>query len=220
MSDSPSVPPARDQISTGIRAVLSHPAIYELWSALVGGERARTAIIAEHVRPAPGDEILDLGCGPGELFTHLPDGVRYTGVDISPQYIARARERYGDRATFEVADASQLALSGRRFHIVMAIALLHHLDDGQAEALLREVAVLLEPSGRFIAVDPVRTPRQNPIARATIDRDRGQHVRDAEGYARLAGPAFGSVRTVVRHDLLRIPYSHCILECAGPVSGG
>lgn len=204
-----------NEVSTGLRAVLAHPSVYELWSRVVGGQRARTKIVAEHVRPAPGDEILDLGCGPGELLTHIPEAVRYTGVDINPQYIARARERHGARATFHVGDASRLALLDDRFDLVLAIAVLHHLDDEQSERLIRDAGTLLKPSGRFVALDAVYTERQNPIARAIIDRDRGRHVRDAEGYARLARATFESVQTVVRHDLLRIPYDHCILECAG-----
>lgn len=207
--------PARvNEVSTGLRAVLARPAIYELWSQLVGGERARARIVAEHVRPSPGDEILDLGCGPGELVSHIPEGVRYTGVDISPQYIARAQERHGARATFHVGDASRLALLDGRFDLVLAIAVLHHLDDEQSTRLMRDAGMLLKPSGRFVSLDGVYTERQNPVARAIIDRDRGRHVRDADGYARLAQGTFESVRTVVRHDLLRIPYDHCILECA------
>jgi SAM-dependent methyltransferase len=204
-----------NEVSTGLRAVLSHPSIYELWSRLVGGVRARTKIVAEHVRPAPGDEILDLGCGPGELLAHIPADVQYTGVDLNPLYIARARERYGARAVFHVGDASRLALQDHRYDLVLAIAVLHHLDDEQAARLIRDAGALLKQSGRFVSLDAVYTQRQNPIARAIIDRDRGRHVRDAEGYAGLARSTFESVQTVVRHDLLRMPYDHCILECAG-----
>ena len=204
-----------NEVSTGLRAILAHPAVYELWSQLVGGQRARTKIVAEHVRPAPGDEILDLGCGPGELLAHIPAGVQYTGVDLNALYIARARERYGSRAVFHVGDASRLGLQEHRYDLVLAIAVLHHLDDEQAARLMRDAGALLKQSGRFVSLDAVYTQRQNPIARAIIDRDRGRHVRDAERYAGLARSTFESVQTVVRHDLLRIPYDHCILECAG-----
>jgi ubiquinone/menaquinone biosynthesis C-methylase UbiE len=159
-----------NEVSTGLRAILAHPSIYELWSQLVGGQRARTKIVAEHVRPATGDEILDLGCGPGELLTHIPEEVQYTGIDINPQYIARARERHGTRATFHVGDASRLALLDERFDLVLAIAVLHHLDDEQSERLMRDAGTLLKSSGRFVSLDAVYTeaPRdQRPRPRSS-----------------------------------------------------
>lgn len=206
-----------NEVATGVRAVLANPSVYELWSSLVGGKKARRTIVAEHLRPDAGDELLDLGCGPAELLAHLPDGTRYSGIDISPEYIARAHERHGTRGRFEVADASQLALGTRRFDLVFAVGLLHHLDDAQAVRLMRDVAALLTSTGRFVSVDPVYTDRQNPFARAVIRRDRGRHVRTVAQYEGLARSGFASVRTVVRTDLLRIPYTHCVMQ-AGTTS--
>jgi hypothetical protein len=68
----------------------------------------------------------------------------------------------------------------------------------------------------MVTVDPVFEPGQHRIARTVISRDRGQHVRTKERYAELARTAFGEVGVTVRHDLLRFPYSHCILECRTP----
>ena len=64
--------------------------------------------------------------------------------------------------------------------------------------------------------DPCLMPGQSRIARAVIQRDRGMNVRSPEGYRALAEPYFGEVRADVRHDLLRIPYSHALLTCAEP----
>jgi cyclopropane fatty-acyl-phospholipid synthase-like methyltransferase len=207
------------QVTSGVRAILSRPAIYELWSDLVGGERARRIVADEYVRADDGDRVLDIGCGPGELLGALADGVAYTGVDLSPSYIASARRRFGARGTFRVGDAGELQTGGERFDIVLAIALIHHLDDTQSRHLFATAAAALAPGGRFVTLDCVRVPRQNPVARAIIDRDRGQHVRTAGGYEDLARESFGDVHSVVRHDMLRIPYTHCILECSAPVAG-
>jgi cyclopropane fatty-acyl-phospholipid synthase-like methyltransferase len=207
------------QVTSGVRAVLSRPAVYELWSGLVGGERARRVVANEYVRADDGDRVLDIGCGPAELLGELAEGVDYTGVDLSPSYIASARQRFGARGTFRVGDAGELQTDGTRFDIVLAIALIHHLDDAETRHLFATAAAMLAPEGRFVTLDCVHVPRQNPVARAIIDRDRGQHVRTAGGYEALAREAFSDVRSVVRHDMLRIPYTHCILECRAPVVG-
>ena len=44
-------------------------------------------------------------------------------------------------------------------------------------------------------------------------RDRGANIRTEDGYRKLALESFGSVEMRVRTDLLRIPYSHLLIEC-------
>jgi SAM-dependent methyltransferase len=202
------------ETTRGVRSVLARPAVYELWSRLVGAEHAWFTFIEDYVRPQPGDRILDLGCGPGQLLALLPKGVTYLGIDISPQYIARARQRFGAQARFEVGDATKFDAEASRFKLVLAYGVLHHLDDTQTLGLFESAARALESTGRLVTVDPVYAPDQSRAARAIISRDRGQHVRTRDEYARLARDRFSGVTDVVRHDFLRIPYSHCILECS------
>jgi SAM-dependent methyltransferase len=205
------------QVTTGIRSVLSHPAVYQSFAWLVGGEKARAALIREYIRPQPGTRMLDIGCGPGEMFAHMP-ALEYTGLDISEPYIEHARERFGDRADFRVASGDSLPSDLEGFDLAIAIAVLHHLDDDQARSLLAGAAAALGPDGRFVAIDCVFAPGQSRAARAVISRDRGQHVRDEPGYVALAETAFGTVRATRRDDLLRIPYTHLILECSAPLT--
>jgi SAM-dependent methyltransferase len=203
------------EVTTGIRSVLSHARIFEAFSRLVGRERARDAIIHDHLRPQAGTRMLDIGCGTGDMFAHMPP-LEYTGLDINERYIEHARERFGSRADFRVASGAGLPSDLSGFDVAMAIAVLHHLDDDEARSLLAGAAAALAPGGRFVSVDPLLAPGQSRAARAVISRDRGQHVRDAAAYAALAETAFGSVRARRRDDLLRIPYTHLVLECSEP----
>src|SRR4051794_10824886 len=116
------------QVTTGIRSILSHPAIYETFAWLVGGKRARAILISDYIRPRAGIRMLDIGCGPGEMFAHMPS-LEYTGLDISAPYIEHARERFGDRADFRVASGDALPSDLRGYDLAVAIAVLHHLDD-------------------------------------------------------------------------------------------
>ena len=53
----------------------------------------------------PGDEVLDLACGDGGLGDVLLDrGLRYRGVDSTPEMAAQARRRLGDRAAVDLGD--------------------------------------------------------------------------------------------------------------------
>jgi len=54
---------------------------------------------------APGDEVLDLACGDGGLGEALlARGLRYRGVDTTPEMVEAARRRLGDRAVVTEAD--------------------------------------------------------------------------------------------------------------------
>jgi len=201
------------ETTTGVRAILSSPRVYELWATLIGGEQQRRTLTRDHFKTQPGERVLDIGCGPAELLPHL-GAVEYTGIDISPSYIAAAKSRFsGD---FRVGDATRIDEDLRDFDVVLSFGVLHHIDDAGVERMFAGAARALKPSGRMVTVDPVFEPGQHRIARAVISRDRGQHVRSKERYAELARTAFGDVEWTVRHDLLRFPYSHCILECRTP----
>jgi SAM-dependent methyltransferase len=52
-----------------------------------------------------GDEVLDLACGDGGLGEALLElGLRYRGVDSTPEMVAAARARLGDRAPVDKGD--------------------------------------------------------------------------------------------------------------------
>lgn len=203
------------ETTTGVRAMLSHPVVYELWSQLVGARRARNILVSDYVRPGPGDRVLDLGCGPGELLPHLGDAT-YVGVDFSGEYIRRARTRFGNRAQLRVGDVTALEPDLEGFDLVIAFGVVHHLDDDGARALFAGAARALKPAGRCVTVDPTFVDGQRRAALAIIARDRGQHVRTPAQYVKLAAADFPSVAGAVRHDLLRMPYSHCVLDCGSP----
>jgi SAM-dependent methyltransferase len=53
----------------------------------------------------PRDEVLDLACGDGGLGRPLlARGLRYRGVDATPEMVAQARQRLGDDAAIDLGD--------------------------------------------------------------------------------------------------------------------
>lgn len=198
-----------------LRSLLSWPSVYAFWSRLVGGDRAHAELVQHYLRVNPGDTLLDIGCGPAAILASLPQDISYVGFDPSAAYIARAQALFGERATFFCGSISNPPeLPSNHFDIAMALGVLHHLDDSQAEQLVALAHDVLAPGGRFISFDPVLdVPGQSRIARWTILQDRGHHVRREAEYLILAKKYFAEVRSSVRHDFIRIPYTHLLLEC-------
>lgn len=204
------------QITSGLRAALSLPSVYDFVQNLVGARRARIELVRDYLRPQPCQTLVDVGCGTGEMLDALPGDIRYIGFDLSPRYIDSARQRYGARARFECMDVAQAAtLDVGNADLALAFGLLRHLEDDEVRALLGVLCGLLAPGGRVITIDPTLTLGQHPIAAFVARRDRGRNVRSPEGYRALAEGVFEHVEAEVRHDLLRIPYSHCILQMRG-----
>lgn len=202
------------QITNGIRGILSNPAVYDFVQSALGANRARKLLMHDYIHPAPGDQLLDIGCGTGELVSYLPANVHYLGFDLSQDYINSARERYGDRGRFECSDVADFKpVDLPAADIVLAIGVLHHLDDGQADRLFQAARDRLRPGGRFISIDGTLVEGQSRIARALILRDRGQNIRSPNSYQALAASKFSTITCTVRHDLLHVPYTHCILQC-------
>lgn len=76
----------------------------------------------------------------------------------------------------------------------------------------------LRPGGRLITVDGVFMAGQSPCAKWIIASDRGQFVRTKDGYLDLIKQVFQDFDVFIRHDLIRIPYTHIIIECRKNVS--
>jgi SAM-dependent methyltransferase len=201
------------QVTSGMRAVFSNPIIYSAFQRLMGAHSFRIKFVEEFVRPFPGCSILDIGCGPADILDYLPDDVNYWGFDISDTYIARAKKRFGQRGKFCSKVLTHQDLEKiPQVDIVMALAVLHHLDDKSAKDVLCLAKQALKTGGRLVTFDACLDPSQNPIARFLVKSDRGKNVRSREEYSAIAAEVYDSWRVEVRQRIW-IPYTHCFMEC-------
>jgi SAM-dependent methyltransferase len=192
------------------------PALFRAYQRIVGARSFKRSVIVMYLRPRPGDRVLDLGCGPGDVVDDFPD-VEYVGLDVSEPYIQNARRRFGARASFIVADVLDVDPGELgAFDLVHAHGLLHHVDDAVASRVCALAADVLVPSGRFVTADPCFTPGQSRLARLTVAKDRGDAVRTPEQYRALAQQSFERVGTVVDHSPLHMPHTAAVLVCTEP----
>jgi len=113
----------------------------------------RAAIAALDLRP--GDDLLELGCGPGAALHALAarqDLGRICGIDASPAMLAQARRRNraalsADRVDLRLASFEQLPLPDGCIDKVLAVNVVYFWDN--APAVLAEVRRVLRPGGRI-----------------------------------------------------------------------
>jgi trans-aconitate methyltransferase len=97
----------------------------------------------------PGERILDLGCGTGQLtFEIAATGAQVVGLDRSPEMLGQARQNY-PHLKFVLADATNFRFE-EPFNAVFSNAALHWIKDAEA-AVESIAAVLRRPGGRFVA---------------------------------------------------------------------
>lgn len=103
--------------------------------------------VLEWFAPQPGERVLDLGCGDGQLTGRIAaTGAIVSGLDSSAQMAAAARARGLDVSE---SSAESMPFSSGSFDAVFSNAALHWIRD--QHAMLSEVYRVLKPGGRFVA---------------------------------------------------------------------
>jgi len=116
---------------------------------------------------APSDTVLDVACGTGAVALELvrQKGCSVVGVDQSPEMLAEARQRVGDRVRLVEASAQELPFEDASFDGLTAAYLLRYLDD--LPAGLRELARVLRPGATMSLLDFGVPP--GPVPRVAWD---------------------------------------------------
>ncbi|MGH9695017.1 MAG: class I SAM-dependent methyltransferase, partial [Bryobacteraceae bacterium] len=104
--------------------------------------------VVEFLNPQPGERILDVGCGTGQLTAKIAAaGADVVGVDASPAMIGQARQNY-PQLRFALADAAALTYENE-FDAVFSNAALHWMLD--RAAVVAGIARALKQGGRMVA---------------------------------------------------------------------
>lgn len=126
----------------------------------LGQDRRLRRATVELANIAPGDAVLDIGCGTGDLTLAAKGRAgakgRVCGVDASPEMIQAARgkaARAGYDVEFRLEPVEKLTLPDRSFDVVVSSLMMHHLPEELKREGLTEVHRVLKPGGRLIVVD-------------------------------------------------------------------
>ena len=144
---------------------------------------AQKALIKRYFLPlSMHDRVLDIGCGSGE-FSSLFPSEQYVGIDIDKDNLAYARKRF--LGEFLQADATHLPFPDASFSHVLIMGVVHHLNDVDAAAALRETARVVKPKGHVLIMEDAVSAR--PLTRLLHRIDQGAFIRTHEEWKELIG---------------------------------
>ena len=131
-----------------------------VWLMSFGKDNAirKASIVPAQINP--GDKVLDVGCGTGDLTIEAkklagPTGEVY-GTDASPNMIYQAQQkakRTDVDVTFQVGLIENIDFPENQLDVVLSSLMMHHLPDDLKRAGLAEIYRVLKPGGRLLIVD-------------------------------------------------------------------
>jgi demethylmenaquinone methyltransferase/2-methoxy-6-polyprenyl-1,4-benzoquinol methylase len=122
------------------------PTYDRVGAVLSFGQDPRWRRLLVGLLPRDGGHVLDVATGTGLVADALlRRGFRVTGLDQSPEMLARARERFGDRVELVEASADALPVADASFDHLTFTYLLRYVDD--PGATLVELARVVRPGG-------------------------------------------------------------------------
>jgi ubiquinone/menaquinone biosynthesis C-methylase UbiE len=153
--------------SNGSQAAKPHagirwPRAYDLLMLLLTrGRRGRYyGAVLDRAGIAPGDRVLDIGCGTGTLAIQAARRVSLAGsvagLDVSKQMIGTARRkgrRAGVDVSFHHGDATALPFDDGSFDRVTLTTSLHMVPSSRRQQCLAEAHRVLAPGGVLLVVD-------------------------------------------------------------------
>jgi cyclopropane-fatty-acyl-phospholipid synthase len=120
-------------------------------------QTAKLAHIAAKLALAPGQRVLDIGCGWGgmAIFLARHAGVSVHGITLSSEQLALARQRaeragVSGQVTFELVDYRDLASRGEQYDRIVSVGMFEHVGRPQFETFFRACASLLAEDGAML----------------------------------------------------------------------
>ncbi|MFI1200200.1 class I SAM-dependent methyltransferase [Streptomyces sp. NPDC020883] len=169
--------------------------------------------------PSGCGNALDVGCGDGLLVRKLAERAEHvTGMDKSPEMIARARELAADHQDLAFVEGDFLAadLPAAGYDFVCSVTAIHHMDFAAALIRMRD---LLRPGGTLVVVGLAR--EASPAEWAALIA-AAPVVRITKVLRRAGGPpgmpvvdpqmSYGQVRAAARRLLPGVRYRRHVLR--------
>jgi len=167
------------------------------------------------LEPEPGERILDVGCGTGQLTAEIARaGAEVTGIDNSPAMIAQARNNF-PILRFEVHDICSLP-DREEFDAVFSNAALHWV--ARADDAAAAMARALKPGGRLV-VEFGGRGNTRALLDALRQALKARHGVEPEHVNPWYFPSIGEYAALLERHRLEVTFA-TLFDRRTPLEGG
>ncbi len=146
---------AAQELETWQGAAGAYPASIAPFTAYSG----QIPLLREIGRIDEGSEVLELGCGTGDVAAQLAEiGRRVVGIDFSENMVGIASNRFPE-IRFEIADAEAIPYGDGEFDVVVSCYTAHHF--ARPERVFGDARRVLKPGGRVAVVMPIQSEQKS-----------------------------------------------------------
>jgi phosphatidylethanolamine/phosphatidyl-N-methylethanolamine N-methyltransferase len=150
--------------------------VYDLTFGLIADSGRKRSV--RHINTLPAGRILEVGVGTGMSLPLYRKDHRITGIDLSPEMLAKARERVRKERLDNVEaiiemDAGAMSFDDDSFDVVIAMYVLTVVPDPQR--VMRELERVCKPGGEVIVVNHFS---QDKGIRGTVEKGMARFAED------------------------------------------
>jgi len=119
-------------------------------------------------------QMLDFGCGVGNLFGHLSEffpNTVYTGVDLSKDSLKKARSRFPANANFQEYDSPEWG--NLKYDLIFSAGVFHHIPHTDHTKIINKLYSLLNSGGKLVIWEhnPLNPVTQKIVKDCPFDKD-------------------------------------------------
>ncbi|WP_327236292.1 cyclopropane-fatty-acyl-phospholipid synthase family protein [Streptomyces sp. NBC_01317] len=135
-------------------------------TSLEDAQRDKLDLVCRKLALKKGDRLLDVGCGWGSMALHAAReyGVRVTGITLSREQAAYARERIAEEGLADLVDIrvqDYRDVKDGPYDAISSIGMAEHVGSVQYREYADDLYALLKPGGRLLNHQIARRPEKN-----------------------------------------------------------
>ena len=191
---------------------------FNMYQKLIGGSAYLHNYAKSFINPYIQDNtelnMLDLGCGTGNLLPFLKKNINYTGVDYSQDYINYAKKKFPSRKFICSSVTDELNLD-THYDFIVCEAVITNLDDEKSAQTFENIKKYAKPDCHIIISDTNFGKNSTKFENFLYTHERGKYLRTKEQLTALISKHFkiNNISEIDRAYRL-IPYKKIVFECS------
>lgn len=196
-----------------MRNLLKYPRIYNLYQSIIGARNFQKRFVNDYLKIKDGFNVLELGCGTGNIARFISKNVNYTGMDFCPNYINYVKNKFPYFKFFN-KDLGKAWESDCTYNLVYAEAILSAMSEEQVHNLCESIKKCTNNESRIVFSDMNYSDSLGYFQKMLYKSERNNVIRSKDEYVTLLTKYFNIDNISVMEHIYRIPYSKLIFECS------